>query len=1070
MTLSDISIKNPVFAWMLMFALIIFGFIAYLNLGVGQLPDVDFPVVSVTLTWQGAAPEVMESDIVDIIEDAVMSVEGVKTVSSSMQQGLARITIEFVLGRNIDAALEEVQTKIAQAQRYLPPQMDPPILAKVNPEDQPIMFISISSEVWSLRDIIVYVHDYLKDQFSTISGVGDIVLGGYLDPNLRIWIDEKKLEQYQITADDVINTVYQQHQEVPAGLLQNPKKEANVRIMGEALTPEEFGNIIIEKRAGTPVFNKIIRIKDVAKVEKGLTDQNVRISFTGGKTSIGLGLRKQRGSNEVEVSRNIIKKLKEIKQYVPKEIQLDIAMNRTKFIEDSINELMFTLILSALVTSLICWLFLGSWSATINILLAIPTSILGTFLVIKFFGFTLNTFTVLGLSLAVGIVVDDAIMVLENIVRYQENGHTRHDAAKIGARQITFAALAASIALVAIFLPVAFMSGIIGKFFYQYGVTISIAVLLSLLEALTLTPMRCSQFLSVKPRDTWLGRGVENSFHYLAGVYKKALGWVLNHRGTILIITAVFFLLSLLLIIPLRKEFIPAQDINLIMIRLQTAVDSSIDFTADQTKQIEAFVLSRPEIDHDYCVIGSFTGGQDNQGQIMVTLKDPDKRPILTPFKHRPKQIELMAYFRKELAKRFPNVQCFIQDLSQTSFTAQRGFPIEFNLRGPDWNKLADLTQQFMQEMKKSGLMTDVNTDFLERVKEIHIIPNRFKAANMGVDVITVGNVINNLIGGQPIGKYTENGSRYDIRIRLIPTQRLTAADILRLQIWNNRGELVRLSEVVDVKIEPTSLIITRIDRERAISIFGNVAQGKSQTTALNEVQNIAKRILPPQYHIVLSGSSLVFKEAFSGLLIVLFLGIIVAYMVLGSQFNSYIHPVSVLIALPFSISGAFIALFISNQSLNVYSFIGIILLMGIVKKNSILLVDFTNQFRFEKYNVHEALLHACPIRLRPILMTSIATISAAIPPALGIGPGAESRVPMAAAVIGGVIFSTFLTLFVVPCVYSYFSYIERKDYSKDEDAPERLMEGGQALVSEKQKVLDAAKIVPSKPKHTRKK
>ena len=344
----------------------------------------------------------------------------------------------------------------------------------------------------------------------------------------------------------------------------------------------------------------------------------------------------------------------------------------------------------------------------------------------------------------------------------------------------------------------------------------------------------------------------------------------------------------------MRKEFIPPQDINLFMIRLQTAVDSSMEYTANETKLMEAFILSRPEVDHDYCVCGGYNGGSDNMAQIMITLKDPDKRPIVAPFKHRPKQNELMAYFRKELAKRFPNVQAFLQDLSQTSFTAQRGFPIEFNLRGPDWNKLGDLAYQFMDEMAKSKLMTDINTDFLAKVNEVHIIPDRFKAAHMGVDVMTVGNVINNLIGGQPIGKYTENGSRYDIRIRLIPTQRITAADILRLQIWNNRGELVRLSEVVDVKVEPTSLIITRRDRERAISIFGNVAQGKSQTVALQEVQNIAKRILPPQYHVVFSGSAQVFQEAFAGLLIVLLLGIIVSYMVLGSQFNSYIHPISV--------------------------------------------------------------------------------------------------------------------------------------------------------------------------------
>jgi len=462
MSLSDISIKNPVFAWMLMAALMIFGLISYGRLGISQLPDVDFPVASVSLTWEGAAPEVMETDVVDIVEDSIMSIQGIRDVASSIHQGSASITVEFELNKNIDVAVQEIQNKIEQARRLLPKDIDPAIVTKVNPEDHPILLISLSSSTMKLRDLMGYVQDHFKDNFTTVSGVGEIFLGGFRERNLRIWVDAKKLEAYQLTVQDIIDAVEQQHQEIPAGRIETVKEERNVRVMGEATTTEEFGNIIIAKRSGKPIFRPIY-LRNVASIEDGLADKR-RIARTMGQQTVALGIRKQRGANEVAVAHGVLKRLEEIRKYIPKEVQVSVVFNRTKFSEDSIHELVFTLLLSALITSLVCWMFLGSWSATLNILLAIPTSILGTFIVIYFMGFTLNTFTVLGLSLAIGIVVDDAIMVLENIVRHRENGELQVEAARNGARQITFAAMAATAALIAIFLPVAFMTGIIDFF------------------------------------------------------------------------------------------------------------------------------------------------------------------------------------------------------------------------------------------------------------------------------------------------------------------------------------------------------------------------------------------------------------------------------------------------------------------------------------------------------------------------------------------------------------------------------------------------------------------------------
>jgi len=1025
MTLADISIRRPVFAWMLMFGLMFFGFISFQRMGVSQLPDVDYPVLSIQVTWEGAAPEVMETDVVDVIEDSITSVQGVRDISSSIRQGSATVTLELELGRDIDVAVQDVQAKLSQAQLRLPKDIDPPIITKVNPEDQPIVWIAVTGEI-PMRDLMEYVQNSLKDRFTTINGVGEVFLGGFRERNLRIWVDEKKLEAYQLTANDVVKSVEAGHSEIPAGRIETGRQEFNVRSMGEAATPEEFDNILIDSRAGKPVYRPIY-IKDVATVEDGLDDVR-RISHFNNKTCVAMGMRKQRGTNEIEVAKRILSRLKEVKKDVPKGIDVDLVLNRTKFSEDSVKELKFTLILSALVTSAVCWIFLGSISATVNILLAIPTSILGAFIVIYFLGFTLNTFTLMGLSLAIGIVVDDAIMVLENIVRHREKGFTRVEGARAGARQITFAATATTLAVIAIFLPVAFMSGIIGRFFYQYGITIAVAVAFSLLEALTLTPMRCSQFLSIGKRQTAFGIGVDKSFAALSRWYRRSLETALQHKWIVLLSAITFFALSLSLLFFLRKEFVPSQDQSMLFCRLQTPEGSSIEFTENRFKEAEKFILSRPEVSRYFSAIGGFTGGEVNSGILFVVLKEPKDRPVSPPYKRRPAQKDIMPVFRKELNK-IPDLKVIIQDLSMSGFSAQRGFPIELSLVGPDWKKLADVSKDVQNKMKESGLMTDVDSNYQESVSEIRVHPDRQAANDRGVSVQDIGQTINSLVAGERVGKFTHAGRRYDVRIRLIPSQRGQTSDIEKLWVWNNQGEMVQLKEVIKIDEQKTPLTITRRNRERTISIFANVAPGKSQSDATAYISKSLKSVLPEGYRVVFSGSSQTFQESFQSLFIVMWLGILIAYMVLASQFNSFIDPITVLLALPFSVSGAFIALKLSDQSLNIYSFIGLILLMGIVKKNSIMLVDFTNQMRAQGKNPREALLEACPMRLRPILMTSLATIAAAIPPALALGSGSEVLKPMATAVIGGVIISTFFTLFVVPCFYSLMVRLERKKF-----------------------------------------
>lgn len=1022
MNLSEVSIRKPVFAWMMMLGLMFFGFLSFRGLGVGQMPDVDFPVLTIVVDWEGAAPEVMESDVVDVIEDSVMGVEGLRDVASSTRQGRAMITLEFDLERDIDVALQEVQSKLSEVQRRLPNDIDPPVISKSNPEDQPILWIGISTDR-PLRELMEFVDNQIEDQFKTISGVGEVFMGGFLERNLRVWLDVRKLEAYQLTVEDVVNAIQGEHVEVPAGRLETKERESTVRAMGEARSVEEFEKILIHRRSGQPIFKPIV-LKEVAQVEDGLADLR-RISRMNGKVGVGLGIRKQRGANTVAVAREVKKKVAQIAKEIPEDYEIGINFDSTQFIEDAVDELVFTLALSALLTSLVCWLFLGSWGSTVNILLAIPTSILGTFIVIRFAGFTLNTFTLLGLSLAIGIVVDDAIMVLENIVRHRELGEGKREGAFKGVKQITFAAIASTIAVVAIFLPVAFMTGIIGKFFFQYGITISVAVLLSLLEALTLTPMRCSQFLEVEERRTFFGRGFERGFRKVTQGYGWLLGFSLQYRKSILVGATLFFAATLGVTSLLRKEFVPTQDQSMFIARLQTPIGSSMELTSEKFKEAEKRVSERPECKRYFAAIGGFGGGEVNRGVIFLTFKPYRERPVDPQLGRRPTQEDLMTHFRREF-NQIPGVRAVLQDLSTRGFAAHRGFPVEFTVRGPDWEKLVAYSKEIENKMKENDLFVDVDTDYDEGITEVRIYPDRDNAFERGVSIGSIARTINATIGGERIAKYTQGGRRYDVRVRVRPEQREKTADILKLQVWNNRGEMVRLSDVVQVSETPSLLSITRRGRERAIGIFANVAPAKSQAAAVQEAARIGREILPEGYRIVFSGTSQTYQESFQSLYFALWLGIVIAYMVLASQFNHLVHPFTVLLAMPFSVSGAFLALWLTGKSLNIFSLIGLLLLLGIVKKNSILLVEFTNQMRAQGMNVVEALKKACPIRFRPIIMTSVSTMAAALPPALALGPGAETRAPMAIAVLGGVFLSTLLTLFVVPAAYLALSPLEK--------------------------------------------
>ncbi len=698
--------------------------------------------------------------------------------------------------------------------------------------------------------------------------------------------------------------------------------------------------------------------------------------------------------------------MNDFQRTLPEGLTTSIVFDTTQFIEESVREIEFEILLSVLLTAFVCWLFLGSLSSTLNVVLAIPMSLFGTVAIIYFLGFTFNTFTLLAMALAVGIVVDDAIMVMENIFRHRESGKGLVPAALEGTKEIAFAALAATLAVVAIFVPVVFVKGIIGRYFLQFGVTLCLAVLLSYIEAVTLAPARCSQFLRTSREGrSRIGLVVDRGFRRLENLYSRVLGQGLKRPVLVLAGAVALFGAALLVLTSMPAEMVPSQDLSRMSIRVQTQVGADITETQKLMARAEEIITRRPEVVQSFSFFGM---GGATSGNYNLTLLPAKKRELGVN--------ELGAILRRELNS-IPGIRAVIQDLSQQGLTAQRGFPIEFSVRGANWDELIGHSQRIMEDLRDSGIVQDLDSDYRIGQPELHILPDRALAADIGVSIEDVASTLNALIGGVRVGKYSSGGRRVDVRLRLLAAQRTRPEDISRLKVRTRTGDLIPLSSLVTYNEQPALQAITRKDRERAISIFANIAPGHAQDEALRFIEGMG-RSLPVGYRLVLGGASVAFRESMSSLLFAMFMGIGIAYMILASQFNSYKDPITIITILPLSIAGAAFALALAGQTLNIFSMIGLLLLMGIVKKNSIILVDYANAFKAQGYSAREAMKKAGPIRLRPILMTATATMMAAIPPALGLGSGSEIRVPMAIGVIGGLILSTLLSLIVVPSFY----------------------------------------------------
>ncbi len=997
MNITDVSIRNPVFAWMLMACTMLFGIIALTRIGISQFPDVDYPNISVSVSWQGASPPAVEREIVEPIEQAISQVEGVKQISSQARAGNARITATFDMSRDVDLALQDIQARVAQAQRQLPKDVPAVTVSKSNPDDQPILQIGVTGPF--SRQVLADVARYqVQEKLQTVAGVGQITLSGALNRNVRIWLDASRLSEKGVVPSDIIDAIRKEHVEVPGGQLDTGARQIDVRLLGEALDLDAFKKLIVRRTKGAPVT-----LEDVALVEDGFEDAN-SLARLDGIPLQALGVLKQRGTNAVAVASAVRARVAEIQTLLPEGMKVEVLFDSTVFIEESVHELQLELVMAVLLTALVCWLFLGSLSSTANVVLAIPMSLLGTVATIYFLGFTLNTFTLLGLSLAVGLVVDDAVMVMENIFRHAEMGKPRAIAAAEGTKEITFAALAATLAVVAIFLPVIFMKGVIGKFFFQFGVTLSVAVMLSYLEAITLAPARSAQILRASREDRGrLGRAADRAFAALERAYARVLGGALAHPKMVLFGASLLLVLAGFGATKIPTEFVPSQDQSRLNVRLQTEAGTTPLAAAPLIERAEARLAKHPEIERTLVTLSG------SSGQIALTLVPPGKRTMTA--------MQLAGTLRRELQS-IPGLRASIQDPSQQGFGSSRSSPVDFTVRGPAWDDLVLHATKIKSALETSGAVTDLNTDYQVGTPELQVTPDRRRVSDLGASVADLGTTVSALVGGNVIGKFSTGGRRVDIRMRLLATQRSRPEDLSQIRVRAQGGQLVPLSMLVTQEETPVLQTISRLDRERAIGITANVAAGHSQAEAMAKVYALAKD-LPLGYRVVAGGQASQLEETTSGLWFALLVGVGVAYMVLASQFNSFLHPVTVLTIMPLAVAGAVGGLLLSGKSLNLFSMIGLLLLMGIVKKNSILLVEYANQLReHEGLGAFEAVKRAGPLRLRPILMTTIATMMAAVPPLLGLGPGTETRSPMAAAVLGGLFVSTILSLLVVPAFY----------------------------------------------------
>lgn len=1030
MNIWSFCIRRPVFTLVLTIAILAFGLIGYFRLGVDQYPKIEPPIVTITTTFAGANPEVMDQDVTDVIESEVGTLEGVDTITSSSAESRSQVTVTFVLGRDIDTAAQEVRDRVATARKSLPADIDPPLVEKIDPAAQPIMWLAVNGD-GPYRELSRLVDNEIKTSLQSLPGVGGLQLGGFRRQAVRVWLDASRMAAYKVTPTDVTEALARWQNEIPGGRVENDIQEASIKIEGEFKTVSQLNQLVVRYQSGS-----IIRLRDIASVQMGLDDNRGLARFNQ-KQAIGIGVRKQSGGNTVATADAVKKALPEIRSRLPAWVNIDIASDASRFIKATVEGVTHDVLFGAAITCIVIGFFLRSVRTTLISVLAIPTSLIGTFYLLYVSGFTLNQMTLLGMSLSVGLVVDDAIVVIENIHRHiEEEGLSPREAAEVGTGEVAFAVLAATTSILVIFLPVGFMSGIVGQFFGSFGLTVVLTMLISLLVSWTLTPMLAARFMTKETGEGAFARFLAKPVDWLEAMYRVTLGPSIKTLWGRLLTIALgiaFFAFGIVIASRLGSEFIPDSDDSRFLVLFETPTGSSLELTEERMKRAETMLFGHPEIQGAFSAIGLISG-QPNSGLFFVTMKPPKERTK--------SQQTILDELRKEFATvaGFKSFMASLDPLRMGALGSKSG-AVSYVLQGPDLQELERLSDGITQKLRSDGAFVDVDSDLRLTRPELRILPDRDAAANLGLDVRSISLAIQTFFGGVDAAKFTDRGKRYDIRVRGEADQRNHANDLQRISVRSRSGELFRLSQVVKVEegVGPNS--INRYNRQRSTSITTNL-NGIPAGEGGERFLQIARGVIGANkdYSLVAAGQSKMMMESFQYLIFAMALSIFVVYLVLAAQFESFIHPFTVMMTLPLTTTGVFAALYLTGSTINVYSFIGMIMLVGIVTRNAILLIDRMNQNRSRGMLALEAALEAGPVRLKPILMTTVSAVVGLIPVAIGASEGGEARAPMGIAVIGGLLASTTLTLYVIPAVYllieSGLDRIGRKSRAESSSLP----------------------------------
>ena len=1008
MILSDVSIKRPVFATVLSLLIVVFGLAALLGLPVREYPDIDPPVVSISTDYIGAAAEVVDTQITQVVEGAISGIEGIRSIESSTEQGESRTSIEFTISRNVDIAANDVRDAVSRIADQLPEEAEAPVVQKADSDARPMMWVTLRSDIWDSAELSDFAERVLADRLSVLDGVADVRIGGERRYAIRVWLDRERLAARDITVAEVERSLRANNVELPAGSVDSSTRNFTVRAEGRLTNVEQFRDLVI-RRDG----NDLLRLGEVANVQMGVESDVSRLRANG-KTAIGMGIIRQSKANTVAVSDAVRAELEKIRETLPPEVTIAESYDESIFIRASIKEVVFTLAIAVSLVILVIFLFLRSWRATLIPAVTIPVAVIGAFIGLGFLGFSINVLTLLAVILAIGLVVDDAIVMLENIQRRIDEGEPPLLASYRGAKQVAFAVIATTLTLVAVFVPISFMGGNIGRLFAEFGFTLAAAVVVSSLVALTLAPMLCSKWLRHSPESAEghrLWAASEKVLNGLTHGYERMLRFALNQPGLLLGLGLVGLIVAIVIFPRLPQELAPTEDRGVIIMPTSAPRGSTVEFTDHYVRQAEQELLPYLEdgVSNRLLSIVGFRDEEDNAFMIMGLVPWEDREV---------KQQQITSELRGKLSQ----VTGIRAIAVNPPGLGQRGFdqPVEFVVAGPDYESVQAWSEEIVERAKDNPNLLNLDTDFELTRPELRVSIDRERAADLDVTIEDVGLTLQTMLASRQVTTYLDRGREYDVILQAADADRATPSDLGQIFLRPREGgTLIPLQALVSVEEIGANPDLRRIDRLPAVVISASLADGYDLGAALTYLNNLAVDNLPPEARVSYKGLSREFQESSSAIYVTFGLAFVIVFLVLAAQFESWIHPLIIMLSVPLAVTGALLGLWWAGISLNIYSQIGIIMLLGLMAKNGILIVEFANQLRDKGYEVRDAILEGASLRFRPVLMTTISTVFGAVPLVLATGAGAESRASIGIVILGGLVFATTLTLFIIPVLYN---------------------------------------------------